>query len=127
LRARPIWFTASNTTRAPPARANSAVPSDELLSHTIVSVSHPRAAQAVAASRRLPNVAPISFSSLYAGTTIDILIRPTLLAFPPTKQLNSAASGGIVTEVFPKLPFQPWSMALSIVYDRRSENGTADL
>src|SRR5215471_18106489 len=72
LRARAIWLTGSNTTVAPSARANSAVRSVELLSHTIVSVAQPRASNASAAARTLASVAGSSFSSLNAGMTTEI-------------------------------------------------------
>jgi hypothetical protein len=64
FRARAIWLIGSNTTRAPSARAISAVRSVELLSHTINSVSQPRSRKADAAAWMLRNEAPSSFSSL---------------------------------------------------------------
>src|SRR6185436_17137044 len=57
---------------APAPRANSAVRSVELLSHTINSISHPSRLKRSPAARMLPSVARMSFSSLNAGTMMEI-------------------------------------------------------
>lgn len=64
LRARPIWFTGSNTTLAPAAAAIRAVESEELLSQTITSCGSPLPAGPPKASFTLSRQAPSSFSSL---------------------------------------------------------------
>src|SRR5438445_11008697 len=74
LRARPIWFTGSNTTSAPARSAISAVRSFELLSHTISSDSQPSRANPSAAARVLEGAPGSNRCSLNAGTTTEILI-----------------------------------------------------
>jgi len=74
LRARLIWFTGSKTTRAPAARAISAVRSVELLSQTINSDAQPRRSNASMAARMVGSVSGSSRSSLNAGTTTEIFI-----------------------------------------------------
>jgi hypothetical protein len=71
FRARAIWLTGSKTTRAPAARAISAVRSSELLSQTINSAGQPRSANASMAQRMLRSESANSRSSLKAGTTIE--------------------------------------------------------
>ena len=74
LRARPIWLIGSKTTCAPAACASSAVRSVELLSHTINSLAQPRCENAAVAMLIRRSVSAISFSSLKAGTMIEIFI-----------------------------------------------------
>ena len=76
FRAREIWFTGSNTTLAPWARAIAAVSSDELLSHTTSSLAQPRAANAGSAARMLVSVAPSPPASLKAGTSTEMVMSP---------------------------------------------------
>jgi len=74
LRAREIWLCGSNTTRAPAARAISAVRSVELLSQT-TSSQPPAASKARAAALMFSSVPASSRSSLNAGTTTDSFRR----------------------------------------------------
>lgn len=90
LRARPIWFTGSNTTVAPPARASSAVRSVELLSHTTSSTSQPSRVKPAVAARMLANVAAMSFSSLKAGTITEIFIAASVGAASAKSQPRPA-------------------------------------
>jgi hypothetical protein len=78
LRARLIWFTGSNTTRAPASRAISAVRSVELLSHTMSSDVQPRRSNASMAAWMLRSDSGSNRSSLNAGTTTEILISLAL-------------------------------------------------
>src|SRR5580765_2695391 len=75
LRAREIWFIGSNTTVASAARAFSAVRSVELLSQTMSSLSQPSAAKASVAALILRSERAMNFSSLNAGTMIEIFTR----------------------------------------------------
>ncbi len=92
LRAREIWFTGSNTTVAPAARAISAVRSVELLSQTINSVSQPIFANAAAADLILASDSPSSRSSLNAGMTIEIFTGRNVLH--PPAGFNARIIGG---------------------------------
>src|SRR5437773_6706125 len=67
----------SKTTLAPAARANSAVLSFELLSQTMISVSHPRSRKTSAAALMCCRVSAMRRSSLNAGITIEIF-KPKL-------------------------------------------------
>src|SRR6185312_2941343 len=82
FRAREIWFTGSNTILAPAARAVFAVPSVELLSQTITSLSQPSSENAALASWMAPSERAIIFSSLNAGTTMEIFIEKPLRPLP---------------------------------------------
>src|SRR6266568_1516841 len=75
LRAREIWFKGSNTTVAPAARAFSAVRSVELLSQTMTSLSQPSEEKASVAALILRSERAMNFSSLNAGTMIEIFTR----------------------------------------------------
>src|SRR2546427_2244121 len=75
LRAREIWFIASNTTVASAARAFSAVRSVELLSQTMISLSQPSEEKASDAALILRSERAMNFSSLNAGTMIEIFTR----------------------------------------------------
>src|SRR2546427_9268087 len=75
LRAREIWFTGSNTTVASAARAFSAVRSVELLSQTMISHCQPSEEKAAVAALILRSERAMNFSSLYAGTMIEIFTR----------------------------------------------------
>src|SRR2546427_7842900 len=75
LRAREIWFIASNTTVASAARAFSAVRSVELLSQTMISLCQPSEEKASAAALILRRERAMNFSSLNAGTMIEIFTR----------------------------------------------------
>src|SRR5260370_22023927 len=57
------------------APAKSAVPSVELLSQTMSSLSQPSEAKAAVAARMLRSVAVINFASLNAGTITEIFMR----------------------------------------------------
>src|SRR5580704_7643129 len=59
-------------TRSPSALASSPVLSEELLSQTIISCSQPISEKVIAALRMHFNERSISFSSLKAGTTMEI-------------------------------------------------------
>src|SRR5881409_2917069 len=75
LRAREIWFIASNTTVASAARAFSAVRSVELLSQTMISLCQPSEEKASVAALILRRERAMNFSSLNAGTMIEIFTR----------------------------------------------------
>src|SRR5436190_5126430 len=75
LRAREIWFIGSNTTVASAARAFSAVRSVELLSQTMISFSQPSEQKASVAALILRSERAMNFSSLNAGTMIEIFTR----------------------------------------------------
>src|SRR5262245_16866688 len=75
LRAREIWFTGSNTTVASAARAFSAVRSVELLSQTMSSLSQPSDVKAAVAALIRRSDRAMNFSSLNAGTMIEIFTR----------------------------------------------------
>src|SRR6266571_7536386 len=75
LRAREIWFIGSNTTVASAARAFSAVRSVELLSQTMISHSQPSEEKASVAALILRSERAMNFSSLNAGTMIEIFTR----------------------------------------------------
>ncbi len=90
LRAREIWFTGSKTTRAPAARAISAVPSLELLSQTTSSHAQPRASNAAAAARMLARDAASSPSSLNAGTITETFIFYCCACGPRTSRPGSS-------------------------------------
>ena len=72
FRARAIWLTGSKTTIAPAARAISAVRSVELLSQTMSPRAHARASNAAVARGCCGASPAAAFSSLNAGTTIEI-------------------------------------------------------
>src|SRR2546425_6674613 len=75
LRAREIWFIASNTTVASAVRAFSAVRSVELLSQTMISLCQPSEEKASVAALILRRERAMNFSSLNAGTMIEIFTR----------------------------------------------------
>src|SRR6266496_3310599 len=72
LRAREIWFIGSNTTVASAARAFSAVRSVELLSQTMISLSQSSEENASVAALILRSERAMNFSSLNAGTMMEI-------------------------------------------------------
>src|SRR5206468_3744049 len=92
LRAREIWFTGSNTTVASAARALSAVRSLELLSQTIISLSQPSEEKARVAALILRSARAMNFSSLNAGTMIEIFTREFGNARPRKSQKPSYGS-----------------------------------
>src|ERR1700693_464492 len=75
-------------TRAPWALAISPVRSEELLSQTMISYSQPTWKNAAAALRMLCNERSMSFSSLKAGTMIEIFTG-LLLETRPRSQLTA--------------------------------------
>src|SRR5258705_379888 len=94
LRAREIWFTGSKTTVASAARAFSAVRSLELLSQTIISFSQPSEEKASVAALILRSARAMNFSSLNAGTMIEIFTREFGNARPRKSQKPTGAANG---------------------------------
>src|SRR5881397_774274 len=92
LRAREIWFIGSNTTVASAARAFSAVRSAELLLQTMISLSQPSAEKASVAALILRSERAMNFSSLNAGTMIEIFTRAFGNARPRKSQKPTGAS-----------------------------------
>src|SRR5436190_18310565 len=97
LRAREIWFIGSNTTVASAARAFSAVRSVELLSQTMISLSQPSEEKAFVAALILRSERAMNFSSLNAGTMIEIFTRAFGNARPRKSQRPTVSYGSVLT------------------------------